>query len=57
MQNVKITKKEKILTIEIDLSQEQGLSKTGKTLIIATTQGNIEVEPGIYLGVNCYKKR
>jgi len=56
MQNVTIEKKGTKLTIEIDMSKEQGRSKSGKTIVLATTQGNIEVEPGIYLGVNCYKK-
>ena len=57
MKNIKTETKEQILTITIDLDKTYGPSKSGKTIIIATTGGNQEVAPGIYLGVNCYKKR
>ena len=45
-----------IATIKIDLSKTFGRSASGKTTIIATTAGNVEVAPGVSLGVNCYKK-
>lgn len=54
MKNVKITTDEKgIMTIIVDTNKEQGLSKSGKTMIIATTGGNKEVE-GVYVGLNVY---
>jgi len=58
MTNVKTSVKGNILTIEIDLSQEHGPSKSGKTTIIASTGGNVVV-PGtdVTLGLNAYKKR
>lgn len=57
MENVKITTDKGKMVIEIDLTQEQGPSKSGKSIVIASTRGNIEAETGIYLSVNCYKKR
>ena len=55
MTNVDLKKDGNILTIKIDLSQEHGPSKSGKTITIASTKGNVEVAPGIKLGLNCYK--
>ena len=57
MQNIEISKDGSILTVKIDVSKEFGPSKTGKTTIIASTQGNIEVGEGVVLGVNCYKRK
>lgn len=58
MLNVKTEVKGSILTIEIDLSKEFGPSKkTGKTIIIATTQGNQKILDDVTLGLNCYKSR
>lgn len=45
------------LLIEIDLTQDFGPSKSGRTIIIASTQGNVDVRDGIKIGVNCYKGR
>lgn len=33
-----------------------GLSKTGKTLIVASTSGNITLDCGVTIGVNAYIK-
>lgn len=44
------------LTIEVDLSKEQGKSKSGKTIVITSTKGNKEIEnTGCYIGLNVYK--
>lgn len=44
------------LTIEVDLSKEFGKSKSGKTIVIASTKGNKEIEnTGCYIGLNVYK--
>ena len=32
-------------------------SKSGKTMVVASTRGNIQVEGGLTLGLNLYKKR
>ena len=44
------------LDISIDLSKNSGPSKSGKSIVVASTHGNLEVSPGVFLGVNCYKK-
>jgi hypothetical protein len=56
MQNVKTRIENNLLVIEIDLTERQGLSKSEKNDIIASTGGNIDVGDGIKLGLNCYVK-
>lgn len=59
MKNVKLDVKENILTITVDLSKEHGRSKSGKTTIVATTEGNITIpdsNPVTTIGLNIYKK-
>ncbi len=60
MQNVTLTRRDDKLTIEVDLTKDFGSSKTGKTTIVASTQGNVDV-PGsngeIKIGINVYKKK
>ena len=43
VRNVNFDVQGDILTIQIDLSQEYGTSSTGKSLIVATTGGNVDV--------------
>lgn len=45
------------LTIKIDLSKTFGTSSSGKTRIVASTQGNQDVpgHPGLKIGLNLYK--
>lgn len=59
MNNVKIDRKGKILTITIDLSVKGIPSGSGKSLVIATTKGNqpIEGSSGFVLGLNLYTKK
>ncbi len=48
-----------ILTIKVDITKEFGPSSSGKTIIIASTEGNIST-PGreeIKVGLNVYKKK
>jgi hypothetical protein len=59
MKNIKMDVLDNLLTITIDLTQDQGLSKSGKTIMIASTEGNVNVTGhdlpyGIKLGLNCY---
>lgn len=60
MQNVEMSVDTKgILTIKIDLNQNFGPSKSGKTQIIASTCGNKAVDNaknGAVIGINCYRK-
>ncbi len=55
MQNVKTTVKNGKLLITIDLKAKTKPSTSGKTLIIASSRGNVELEDGVVLGLNCYK--
>ncbi len=54
MKNVQYKVDGSKLVVEIDLTQRFGLSKSGKTVMIASTEGNKEVDTGIYLGLNVY---
>ncbi len=59
MKNVEMTVDGNILNIKVDLSKEFGLSSSGKTIIIASTEGNQSVpgNEGIKVGLNVYKKK
>ena len=57
MQNVEFEVEGDQLVIRIDLSQELGESSSGKSVIIATTGGNVAV-PGreaVKVGLNVYR--
>ena len=48
-----------ILTIKVDVSKEFGPSSSGKTIIIATTEGDVSI-PGAEdkkVGLNVYRKK
>lgn len=59
MKNVTVKQDGNILTITCDLTADHGLSKSGKTRIIASTEGNQTVAEvsgeRIVLGLNLYK--
>ncbi len=56
MENVKWEVKDDKLIIEIDLTKESGLSKSGKTITIASTRGNQKIEgTDAVIGLNVYK--
>ncbi len=56
MENVKWEVKDNKLIIEIDLTKESGLSKSGKTITIASTRGNQKIEgTDAVIGLNVYK--
>ena len=58
MKNVELTVDGTILTIKVDLSKDFGPSSSGKTTIIASTEGNVSI-PGREekIGLNIYKKK
>ena len=58
MQNVETKVEGSILTITVDLSKTFGASKSGKTTIIASSQGNqpVDLKSGAILGLNVYKR-
>lgn len=61
MQNIKVEQKGEVLTLTIDLSKNFGASKSGKSVIIASTEGNQKVaktkagEP-VVVGLTVYTK-
>jgi hypothetical protein len=58
MKNVEMKVEGDILTIIVDLSKEFGPSSSGKTTIIASTEGNIAVPSRLeQIGLNVYKKK
>jgi len=57
MKNIDMKVEGNILTIKIDLSKDYGKSSTGKSIIIASTEGNQSVpESDAKIGVNVYRK-
>jgi len=60
MKNIKmVVDKDNILTIQVDLNENYGESKSGKSIIIASTEGNVALEgelPNIKIGLNVYKQ-
>jgi hypothetical protein len=58
MKNVQMTVAGNTLTITVDLTKEFGPSSSGKTIIIASTEGNITVpEREEKIGLNVYRKK
>jgi len=59
LKNVDMKLGGKILTIKVDLAQDHGPSKSGKTIIIATTEGNAPIPGGggAIIGLNIYRGR
>ena len=58
MKNVQMTVAGNILTITVDLTKEFGPSSSGKTIIIASTEGNIAVpERDEKIGLNVYRRK
>ncbi len=58
MKNIEMTIEGNILTIKVDLSQRFGKSSSGKSTIVASTEGN-QALPGqeeIKIGLNVYTK-
>lgn len=59
MKNVEMKVDGNILTITVDLTKDFGPSSSGKTIIIASTEGNASI-PGyeaVKVGLNVYKKK
>lgn len=58
MKNVEMSVNGNSLTIKVDLTMSFGLSGSGKSIIIASTGGNIVIpgSNGVMLGLNVYSK-
>lgn len=59
MKNVEMKVKGHFLTIKVDLTKDFGLSSSGRTIIIASTEGNVTVDghEGVKFGLNVYRKK
>jgi hypothetical protein len=56
MQNVEMKIVGSKLVIEVDLSKKSGPSKSGKTVMVASTQGNAQIpgHAGHFVGLNVF---
>jgi hypothetical protein len=58
MKNVEMKIEGHILIIRVDLSKEFGPSSSGKTTIIASTEGNLSIlDRDEKVGLNVYRKK
>ena len=59
MKNVKMTVTGDHLLIDIDLRDHGDISKSGKSVIIASSEGNKDVPgaPGVKIGLNIYRPK
>jgi hypothetical protein len=58
MKNVEMKIEGNILIIRVDLSKEFGPSSSGKTTIIASTEGNVSIpDREEKVGLNVYRKK
>ncbi|MFI5373250.1 MAG: hypothetical protein ACHQ8D_01280 [Candidatus Rokuibacteriota bacterium] len=58
MKNVEMTIAGNVLTITVDLTKEFGPSASGKTIIVASTEGNVTVpDREEKIGLNVYRKK
>ena len=58
MKNVDLKVEGDILTIKVDLGKQFGPSASGKTIIIASTEGNVTVpDRDEKIGLNVYRKK
>ena len=59
MKNVEMKVEDNILTIKVDITKEFGPSASGKTIIIASTEGNISIpdKEDVKIGLNVYRKK
>ena len=59
MKNVEMSLEGNILTIKVDLSKDFGPSASGKTIIIASTEGNVTIpeHEEARVGLNGYRKK
>lgn len=58
MKNMEMRREGSKLIIEVDLTKDFGVSKSGKSKIIASSEGNISIpdDEEIKIGLNIYKK-
>lgn len=59
MKNIISEVKDDILYLKVDLKRTIGDSKSGKSTLIATTSGNVDIKgaEGVMAGINIYRKK
>jgi len=57
MKNVKIEKNGDELIVRVDLTKNFGDSKSGKSQVIASSGGNVEVSTGVKMGINVFRAK
>jgi len=59
MRNVEMKVEHGKLIVTVDLTKELGPSASGKSVMIATTEGNTDVPgaPDVKIGLNVYRKK
>ena len=59
MKNVDMKVEGNTLTITVDISKDYGESKSGKSITIPSTEGNISIpdHEAIKIGLNIYRKK
>ena len=59
MKNVEMKVEDNILIMKVDLTKDFGPSSSGKTIIIASTEGNVVVDghEEAKIGLNVYRKK
>lgn len=58
MKNVEMKVEGTILTIKVDLTKDFGPSTSGKTIIVASTEGNITIpDREEKIGLNIYRRK
>ncbi len=61
MKNIEMKLEGSKLIIKVDLAQDFGPSSSGKSIIIASTEGNQSIpgweDKGVKIGLNVYKKK
>lgn len=56
MKNIEMSVEGEVLVIKVDLTKEFGPSKSGKTVIVASTEGNVSVpDRDEKIGLNVYR--
>jgi len=57
MQNIEVEIKGDIAILKVNLKQTHGISRSGKSIIIASTEGNVKVEgtEDVMFGLNVYR--
>ena len=57
MKNIEMTVEGETLIIKVDLSKNFGPSKSGKSIIVASTEGNVSVlDMDEKIGLNVYRR-